>query len=171
MYQGFVHLHNLLRWVILVLAVIAIYRSLTGMLSGKAYTKGDQKTGLFLKIAADTTFLIGLMQWLFGDWGLKAIRNLGMGEVMKNSIYRYWAVEHFAGMLIAIILINIANGVGKKNITDKAKHSRKFWLYLVALAIILFTIPWPSREGIGRPLVPGMSKPSTGNYNGPNVSP
>src|SRR5918997_1738927 len=107
MYQGLLHLHNLLRWVILILILIAIIRSYSGMTSGKAFGNGDRRTGLFLMIAAHITFLVGLYQWLVGPWGIKNIQNIGMSEVMDNSNYRYWAVEHFAGMLIAIILITV----------------------------------------------------------------
>lgn len=157
MYQGLLHLHNLLRWVILLLAVIAIVKAYTGMTSRKPFTNGDKKVGLFLMISAHLMLLIGLYQWVAGDWGLKNIRNLGMGDVMKNNIYRYWAVEHFAGMLIAIILITVGRAASKKNISDKAKHKKTFWYYLIALIMILLTIPWPFREGIARPLFPGMS--------------
>ena len=156
MYQGLLHLHNLLRWVILILAVIAIIKAYNGMASRKPFTNGDKKVGLFLMTCAHITFLIGLYQWFVGPWGLQNIRNLGMGEVMKNSVYRYWAVEHITGMLIAIILITVGRGAGKKNISDLSKHKKTFWFYLIALIIILVTVPWPFREGIGRPLFPGM---------------
>ena len=154
MYQVFVSLHNLLRWVVLILLVVTIVKTLIGMTSSKPFTAGDKKSGLFLMISAHIIFLIGLIQWLFGPWGLQLIRSYGMGPVMKNSVYRYWTVEHITGMLIAIVLITVGRGVGKKNISDKSKHTRTFWFYLIALIIIMAIIPWPSRPGIGRPLLP-----------------
>lgn len=163
MYQGLLHLHNLLRWVILILAVIAIVKAFAGMTSRKPFTNTDKKIGLFLMVAAHIMFMIGLFQWLAGDWGINTIRKMGMGEVMKNSIYRYWAIEHITGMVIAIALITVGRGVGKKNIADRIKHQRTFWFYLVALLIILVTIPWPFREGIGRPLFPGMGRSNIGS--------
>jgi hypothetical protein len=48
-------------------------------------------------------------------------------------------------------LITIGRGATKKNITDAAKQRRTFWYFLVALVIILVSIPWPFREGIARP--------------------
>ncbi len=153
MYQGLLHLHNLLRWVILLLAIIAIIKAFAGMTSTKPFTKSDKRTGLYLMISAHITFLIGLYQWLTGPWGLNNIMNSGMAAVMKDSVFRYWAVEHFLSMLIAIILITIGRGVSKKSIPDKSKHKRTFWFYLVALLIILATVPWPFRVGIGRPLL------------------
>lgn len=156
MYTGLLHLHNLLRWVILILLVVAILRHLAGMSGKKPFTNGDRKTGLFLMISAHIQLLIGLYQWFAGPWGLKLIQNAGgMGEVMKNAVWRFWAVEHLVGMLIAIILITIGRGVSKKNLPDQTKHKRTFWLFLVALIIILSVVPWPGRE-VGRPLLPGV---------------
>jgi hypothetical protein len=59
---------------------------------------------------------------------------------------RFWAIEHITGMLIAIILITIARGKAKV-----LNYNAAAWLYLIALIIILATVPWPFREGIGRP--------------------
>lgn len=144
-------LHSILRWVILVLLVVAIFRSYRGMAAGRQFSEGDRKVGLFLMIAAHTTLLAGLILWFIGPLGLAEIRDFGFGAVMKERVMRYYAVEHFAGMLIAIVLITIGRGVAKKSIPDKAKFRRSFWLFLIALLIILVTIPWPFREGIGKP--------------------
>ena len=151
MYTGLLHLHSFLRWVIIVLAVVAIYRNYNGMKSGRAFGAGDRKTGLFLMISAHTTLLIGLYLWLAGPWGLANISNLGFGVVMKDPVYRFFAVEHIFGMLVAIVLITIGRGAAKKAIPDAAKFRRSFWLFLVALVIILVTVPWPWRlVGAGR---------------------
>lgn len=152
MYTGLLHLHSFLRWIILLLALIAIFKSYTGMTAGKPFTAGDKKTGLFTMIAAHTTLLIGLYQWIMGPWGLKNIENMGFGAVMKDPVARFYGVEHLTGMLIAIVLITIGRGVSKKNIPDAVKHKKTFWFFLVALLIILASIPWPFRAvGAGRP--------------------
>jgi hypothetical protein len=70
---------------------------------------------------------------------------------MKDAATRFFAVEHFAGMLIAIILITIARGKAKV-----FNYKASSLLYLIALIIILVSIPWPFREGISRPWFPGM---------------
>jgi hypothetical protein len=144
-------LHSLLRWVILILLLAAIVQSYSGMSSGRSFSNGDRKLGLFLMIAAHTTLLLGLVLWLFGPLGLSLALDNGMGAVMKNAVMRYWVVEHFVGLLIAIALITVGRGVAKKNIPDAAKFKRAFWLFLLALIIILATVPWPFRTGMGRP--------------------
>jgi len=145
-----------MRWVILILLLVAIFKAFTGMNTSKSYNNGDKKVSLYLMIAAHITLLIGLYQWIVGPWGLRNIQAIGFGEVMKNGIHRFWAVEHFTGMLIAIVLITIGRGVGKKNIPDRSKHKKAFWFFIVALFIILLSVPWPYRADIGRPLLPGQ---------------
>ncbi|MEP7257135.1 MAG: hypothetical protein ABI687_02080 [Flavitalea sp.] len=155
MHTGLVHLHNILRWVILILLVIALFRHFLGMTGKKPFTAGDKKTGLFLMISAHTQFLIGLYLWFFGPWGYSVLKNIGMGAAMKDPVFRFWTVEHNTGMLIAIVLITIGRGVSKKNITDAAKHKKSFWFFLIALIVILVSVPWPFRQ-VARPLFPGM---------------
>lgn len=143
MESGLLHLHNFLRWIILLFLLIAIVQSL-----GKK--TGLQKTSLWLLIAAHITLLIGLYQYFTSAVGYKLIQANGFGIVMKDSIMRFWAVEHITGMLIAIILITIARGKAKRGGYPAA-------LYILALIIILAVVPWPFRElGIGRPWFPGM---------------
>ncbi|MET0244733.1 MAG: hypothetical protein ABW174_14740 [Flavitalea sp.] len=149
MYNGLLHLHNLLRWVILILLIVSIAQSFAAK-SGKP-ANGLKKSSLFLLISAHITFLIGLYQYFVGPWGFKTIQAYGMSEVMKNSALRFWAVEHITGMLIGIVLITIARGKVKK-----AQYSTASWMYIVALLLILATVPWPFREGIGRAIFPGL---------------
>ncbi len=153
MYTGLLHLHSILRWVIIILFVIAIFKSITA--KNGFFTGGHKKISLFLMIACDIILLLGLYQWFAGPWGLKNIQNLGMKEVMGNSVYRFFAVEHLAGMLLAIILVHIGRGFTKKAIPDAQKHKKVILFYTIALIIVLASVPWPFREA-GRALLPGM---------------
>jgi glucan phosphoethanolaminetransferase (alkaline phosphatase superfamily) len=145
MESGLLHTHNLLRWIILILLLVTIYQAFTK-------NNGIRKSSLWLLITAHITLLVGLYQWFTGNFGLKIFQNVGMGEIMKTSLLRFWAVEHIFGMIVAIVLITIARGKAKV-----LNYKGASWLYLIALLIILFSIPWPFRvEGIGRPWFPGM---------------
>lgn len=155
MYAGSVHLHNMLRWVILILLLLNVYRHATA--GAQPYGDKDRKLGLWLMISSHVMLLLGLFQYFFGAVGLERISTNGMGVVMKNSEMRYWAVEHIGAMLIAIVLITMGYGVRKKSFNDFVKHRRALLLYVIALILILAAMPWPGRQGeIGRPLMPGM---------------
>lgn len=144
LYSALVHTHSIGRWIVLLLLIFAILNSL---IAGKRpYIRTDNRLGLLLTIAADLMLLIGIYLWFVGPMGYKLIETSGMGPVMKNPTSRFFAVEHLAGMLIAIVLIHIGKVQGKKAISDKAKHRRTMIFYLVALLIILASIPWPFRE-------------------------
>lgn len=115
----------------------------------------DRRVDLFLMIAAHITLVIGVYQWFAGPWGLNLIQTYGMSEVMSKTPLRFWAIEHMSGMLIAIILITVGRGAVKRN-TIWTTHKKAFWFFLIALLIIIASVPWPFREGIGRPWFPGM---------------
>ncbi len=155
MYNGMLHLHSVLRWIILILLLVAIYKSFTDR--HKAFTPGHKKTGLFLMICADVMLLVGFYQWFTGPLGLKSIQLNGFGIVMKDAGLRFFAAEHTIGMLVAIILIHLGYAYGKKSVPDAIKHKRTLLYYGLALLIILISVPWPFRAvGAGRTWFPGM---------------
>lgn len=155
MYKGLLHLHSVLRWIILILLLVAIFKNYVDR--HKAFSPGHKKTGLFLMISADIMMALGLYQWFAGDWGLKSIQANGMSVVMKNSVLRFYAIEHISAMIIAIVLIHLGYNFSKKNVPDTVKHKRSVLYYGLALLIILISIPWPFRlVGAGRTWFPGM---------------
>ena len=147
-------LHSYLRWILLVLLLVSIVKSLSGLNGKKALTAGDKKLWLFTMISAHTTLLIGLILVFFGTYGLSKGLPEGI-SVMKDATYRFYLVEHPLMMIIAIVFITIGRGQAKKSIPDAVKFKKAFWFFVVALILMLAAIPWPSRE-IGRPLFPGM---------------
>ncbi len=147
MATGLLHLHNILRWIILIFLIINI----VGLFSGKVKLNLSK----YLLIFSHITLLIGLYQYYFSETvGLKVMleQKGSFGAIMQDSFSRFWAVEHFAGMLAAIIFITVGHISLKKS--GNAKRTAVF--YLLALMVILAVVPWPFREGIARPLFPGM---------------
>src|SRR3954467_6281393 len=97
LYRGLLDTHNILRWVILIFLLLSIFRNMTA--GNVPFDKRDKAFGLSMLISAHITFLIGLYQWIVGPWGLKMFQANG-GAVMKDSVMRFWAVEHPLMMLI-----------------------------------------------------------------------
>ena len=144
LYSAMLHAHSIGRWVVLVLLLFAIINSL--LAGSRPYIRSDNRLGLLLTIFADLMLLVGIYLYFVGPLGYKIIQNVGMSAAMKDPYNRFFAVEHLAGMLIAIILIHLGKAQGRKPIGDRAKHRRTMIFYLVALLIILASIPWPFRE-------------------------
>jgi phosphoglycerol transferase MdoB-like AlkP superfamily enzyme len=145
MVTGMLHLHSILRWIILLLLLVALFQAFTK-------NRGLQKTSLWLLIAAHTIFLIGLYQLIAGRYGITKGLPEGV-ELMKNKFYRFYWIEHPLMMFIAISLITVARGKVKKGNFQTAG-----WLLLVALLVILAAVPWPFRDvvGVSRHWLPGM---------------
>lgn len=155
---GLLHLHNILRWVILILLVLSIVKAFTGWQQKRAFTGGDRRVWLFTLIAAHTTLLIGIVQLLWGRFGILKVTIPEGESVMKSSFFRFFWVEHPLFMVLAIIFITLGYGMAKKPVADSVKFKRAFWLFFIALLMILVAVPWPFRgEGIARPLFPGMA--------------
>jgi hypothetical protein len=153
MATGLLHLHNLLRWVVVILAVITLLRSLNGLNGKKLFTDGDRKTTLFLMISADIQLLLGLALYFMRGWS----QQLSTPGFMKNAVMRYWSMEHALGMIVAILLIHISYAAAKSGRPAVAKFRRIFVCVLLAVLVAVVVMPWPGRpEGIAKPLFPGM---------------
>lgn len=151
MYNVILHLHSSLRWVVLLLILIVIYRSATA--GQRSFTSADKRFTLFSSVACDIMLLIGLYLWFFSErnLGLRSITQNSFSNVMKDPVARFFAIEHSIGMLLAIILVHIGKTYGKKDIPDRTKHKRTLLFFGLALLIILVSLPWPFREaGAGR---------------------
>ena len=156
MQTGLLHLHNLLRWIILILLLLSILKSYTGMTSKKSFEASDKKIWLFTMIAAHITLLLGLYQWLLGRYGILSYVKPDGVSMMKDPYLRFFQMEHPVSMILAILFITLGYGMAKKNVDDATKYKKAFRYFLLALVLILVAVPWPFRELVARPLFPGM---------------
>src|SRR5689334_1036283 len=106
-YNIMLHLHSGLRWIILLLLLIVIFRSATA--GQRTFNNADKKFALFTMIFCDIMLLVGVYLWFFSERGLgyKSIEQSGFSNVMKDPLARFFAVEHTVGMLIAIVMVHI----------------------------------------------------------------
>jgi hypothetical protein len=146
-------IHNILRWAVLLFGVYTVIKALGGITAKKSYTGSDNKASLFFMIFCDVQLLIGLGLYFGGAW-FEMVKS-SMGEVMKNSANRFFAVEHALMMIIAWILVHMGRSMVKRADTDAQKHKRSLIYFGIALLLILAMIPWPFRTaGIGRAWFP-----------------
>jgi NADH:ubiquinone oxidoreductase subunit 6 (subunit J) len=127
-------LHSGFRYIVFLLVLVAIIQSLVGWLNQKPYTETNRKINLFALISAHTQLLIGLVL-LF----VSPLVHFD-SSTMKDSVTRYFSVEHWVGMIIAIILITIGHSKSKKIILPESKHRTIAIFYIIALLVIVATI-------------------------------
>lgn len=135
-----VHAHSGLRWIALILILVAIFNAFSKKSSG-LYSEGDRKLNLFAMISFHTQFLLG---WILYFTSVKVQFFDGW---MKQSMYRFFGMEHTLMMTIAFVLITIGHSKSKKA-EDTKKHGIIATFYTIALLLILAGIPWPFRSAL-----------------------
>ena len=82
--------------------------------------------------------LIGIILWFTKGY----FDEMSVGEVMKNDAVRKLVVEHPTTMLIAVALVTIGYSKHKKKLVSKPKFKLLAIFYTIALALVLYMIPW-----------------------------
>ncbi|MBS1681190.1 MAG: cytochrome B [Bacteroidetes bacterium] len=134
MYKFILILHSLNRFILLALLLVVIFRAFQGWQKKTSFGKTDDKLSLFLFISTHTQLLLGFILYFVSPLVIFS------GAAMKDSVARFWLVEHLTGMLIAVVLITVARISSKKLSDSTAKHKRLFILNTIALIVILAII-------------------------------
>ncbi len=141
MYTGFLHLHDVLRWLLLVSLVITLVKYLAGWFGNQPWKKVDNILGIVFTSLMDLQLLTGLALYFF----LSPITKLALsdfGAAMKNADLRFYAAEHLSMMLIAVVLVHIGRAKSKKAKTDQGKFKIATIFFLIALILMVVAIPW-----------------------------
>ena len=141
MYTGFLHLHDTLRWLLLLSLVTTLVKYLIGWFGSQRWKKTDNLMGVVFTSLMDLQLLTGLVLYFF----LSPITKLALndfGSAMKNADLRFYAVEHLFMMLIAVVLVHIGRAKSKKATADASKFKIATIFYGLALVVMLAAIPW-----------------------------
>lgn len=141
MYSGLLHAHSGLRYIVLLLLVLAIIRAALSLKNKQPFGKGHKMLYMFAMVSTHIQLVIGLFLYLISPLIEVAMSDMGMA--MKDKTLRFWAVEHFSMMLIAIVLITAGYSLSKRSKEDSQKHKRVLIFYSIGLLLILASIPWP----------------------------
>lgn len=144
MLSGIKHAHSGLRWILLILLILAVVNAFIGWRNNKSYTDKDKKIHLFAMIFVHIQVLIGLISYSLNLGG-----KVDFGGMKGNSVVRFFTVEHMTMMLLAVIVITIGFSRAKK-IEDASLRFRLIFItYFIGLLLILAGIPWPFRAALG----------------------
>jgi hypothetical protein len=133
-YEIFKDLHSGFRYLVFILILLAIVQSLLGWLNKKPYTEVNRRINLLALISAHTQLLIGIVLYFLSPY-VQFNSN-----TMKNDTTRYFTVEHWVMMLIAIVLITIGHSKSKKIILPESKHKTIAIYYIIAFLVIIVAI-------------------------------
>lgn len=140
-YTGLLHLHDTLRWLILLAALVTLLKYFIGWFGQKNWGKSDNILGAVFTGMIDLQLLTGLLLYAVYSPVTKAAFQ-DFGAAMKNADLRFYAVEHFTLMLIAVILIHIGRVKTKRAVGSKAKFGTALLFFGIGYVLILAGIPW-----------------------------
>jgi len=147
MYDFILAVHNILRWVILILAIVALVRAYWGWFGKRDWTATDSKVGSFYSISLDVQLLLGLVLY----FALSPIVSKNLSNFMTllaDQMFRFFALEHTLMMVIAIILAHVGAASSRRAVENTVKYRRAAIWFTLSFIVILLGMPW------FRPLLP-----------------
>ncbi|MDA0699797.1 MAG: hypothetical protein O3A02_01125 [bacterium] len=147
MYAALLHTHNLTRWIVLVAALVALVWALQGWLGRRPFEKRHRFANLAFVTSMDLQLLIGLGLYVVSPLVQVALGD--MGSAMRIHELRFFAVEHIAVMLVAVVLAHVGSVMVRRAADDRAKHLRALLWFGLSTVAVVFSLPW------WRPLFPG----------------
>jgi len=149
LYSIALFLHSWNRWLILVAGIIVVAAAIKGLSSKSDYTSFQKRWSLVFLSSLHLQLLVGLLIYIF----LSPITALAMsdfGAAMKDSVLRFWAVEHTFVNIIAIGLAQTGSILVKQRNDSAGKNKRTLIWTGIALFLILAMIPM-GMMGVERP--------------------
>lgn len=147
MHSALLHTHNLLRWAVLILGVLAFVKALQGMKGDRPYGPA-RGAGVLFTASLHLQLLLGLLLYMVSP-AIKAIMR-DMQAAMGDSALRFIVAEHPTIMVVATILMTIGGIIAKNAANDAARHRKAAIFIGITLGMVLWGIPWQ------RALFPGM---------------
>ena len=140
MYSFILPIHSFLPYIVLSLLTISVLVFSAKLMGKKAFTKGDMILARLTLIFTHIQFLFGLILYFISPFTKAAFENTD--QLMSNPSYRFYAVEHIAVMLIAVILITVGHSRSKKATLANQKFRNLVIFFLLGLILMLSRIPW-----------------------------
>ena len=134
-------LHSWMRWAVVISALLVCVQAWRGWSGGAVWDATKARFASWFVNTTSIQLVLGLVLYGFlSPITTAAFSN--MGNAMKDSVVRFWAVEHMSMMVVAVALAHIGAGRVKKAADDQAKHRAAAIFFTIAIAVILLSIPW-----------------------------
>jgi len=116
---------------------------------GSSRNRSD-RLGLVLVTIVDIQLLLGLLLYLvLSPFTASAFHDFG--AAMRNPQLRFWAVEHSATMMLAIVLVHVGRVLARTAATPESSRRRQIICFGLATVLMIVATPWPGMAN-GRPL-------------------
>jgi uncharacterized membrane protein len=149
MYPTLLALHSLVRWLVLISLLYALFRAYRGWRGHRIFTKHDDAVRHTTATFAHIQLTLGLALYFISpivDYFLHHFK-----EAMHERQIRFFGMEHITMMLIGITLISVGSAKAKRKALDRDKFRTMAIWFTVGLLVIVSSIPWAFSPLISRP--------------------
>lgn len=141
LYSVFLFLHSWMRWAVVITAVLVVVQAWRGWSGGMVWDATKARFASWFVNTTSIQLVLGIVLYGFLS-PVTTAAFMNMGGAMKDSVTRFWAVEHMVMMVIAVALAHMGAGKIKKAADDQAKHRAAAIYFTIAIVVILASIPW-----------------------------
>lgn len=140
MYEFLKGFHNLLRWIVVLGGVYALFVMIRGLATSARWTATEGLAARVFTYGMHSQLLIGLILY-----GVTPLVRGGMSAPLSE---RLLLIEHATIMLLAAVAAQLGTSLARRAEADRAKFLRATLGYAVAAVFIAWATPW------GRSLLP-----------------
>jgi len=158
-YSTILAIHSLVRWLVLISLVYAVFRACRGWWANKVFTRTDNLVRHVTATIAHVQLVLGICLYYISPVIQYFLHNYK--DAVHDRGTRFFGMEHSSMMLLAVIMITVGSAHAKRRATDGLKFRTMAIWYSLALLVILVMIPWPFSSLASRPytrdLFPGFN--------------
>jgi hypothetical protein len=149
MYHLLISLHSLVRWLLLVSLLLAIYQSYRGWLGRRGWFKWDNTLRVATVTLAHVQLGIGVYLYFKSPLIAAFFNNYSATKGIRDI--RFFGMEHSLMMALAVTFITIgASKARRRQLAGQKFKAMAIW-FTIALVIIFVSIPWPFSPMAARP--------------------
>ena len=141
MYPYILAIHNIVRWIALILGIIVVIQAGLGFFRHKEWNEPVRKLSLYYTIGLDIQILLGLLLYLFFSSITRAAFQ-DLSSAMSNPGMRFFALEHAFYMILAVVFGHLGSVLARKSTDSQTKYRRTLIWVSLSVLMILLGMPW-----------------------------
>lgn len=149
MFATLLALHSLVRWLVLTVLVLAIFRAYRGWRLQLRFTRFDNAVRIWVTTIAHVQLLLGLSLYCISPM-VRYFLNY-FSEAVHHREARFFGMEHIFMMLMGIIVLTIGSAKAKRREEDNASFKTMAIWFTIALLITISSVPWAFSPLTSRP--------------------
>jgi hypothetical protein len=142
LYPILLSFHNIMRWVVLILGLLAIIRSYLGWIGKRQYSETDRKAGVFYSVSLDVQLLLGLLLYFISPITKQVFADFSLLFGDPGSQIAFFGMEHVFAMILAVVLAHVGSALSRKPRQGDGQFRRAAIWYTLSFLLILVGMPW-----------------------------